>query len=160
MRPRSARRPRSERPATLQTERDAQPVDVHAAARGRTDGEAVQELDQVAAAGWVAGGLAWGAAVERGEGFVEPLGFVIADEFRMDRIRTLTAELDPDREVPRTDELWYFEEREDVGDWFRRHGWGVTVTPSLELMAGYGRGAAKEVEDAVPGNLFVAAQRA
>jgi methyltransferase (TIGR00027 family) len=79
---------------------------------------------------------------------------------RMDRIRALMAELDPDREIPRTDELWYFEEREDVGDWFRRHGWDVTVTPSDELMAGYGRKAPKEVEDEVPGNLFVAAQRA
>jgi methyltransferase (TIGR00027 family) len=78
---------------------------------------------------------------------------------RMDRVRGLMAELDPQREIPRTDELWYFEEREDVGDWFRRHGWDVTVTPSLELMAGYGRRAPKEVEDAVPGNLFVAAHR-
>ena len=79
---------------------------------------------------------------------------------RMDRIRALMAELDPQREIPRTDELWYFEEREDVGDWFRRRGWEVTVTPSDELMAGYGRKAPKEVEDEVPGNLFVAAQRA
>jgi methyltransferase (TIGR00027 family) len=79
---------------------------------------------------------------------------------RMERVRELMAEVDPDREIPRTDELWYFEEREDVGDWFGRHGWDVTVTPSDELMAGYGRRAAKEVQDAVPGNLFVAAQRA
>jgi len=79
---------------------------------------------------------------------------------RMERIRGLMAELDPQREIPRTDELWYFEEREDVGDWFRRHGWDVTVTPSDELMAGYGRKAAKEVADTVPGNLFVAAERA
>jgi methyltransferase (TIGR00027 family) len=78
---------------------------------------------------------------------------------RMDRIRALVADLDPQREIPRTDELWYFEEREDVGDWFRRHGWDVTVTPSHALMAGYGRRAPKEVEDSVPGNLFVAAQR-
>jgi methyltransferase (TIGR00027 family) len=78
---------------------------------------------------------------------------------RMDRIRALMAKVDPDREIPRTDELWYFEEREDVGDWFRRHGWDVTVTPSDELMAGYGRKAPKEVQDQVPGNLFVAAQR-
>ncbi|CQD10817.1 methyltransferase, putative, family protein [Mycobacterium europaeum] len=78
---------------------------------------------------------------------------------RMDRVRALMARVDPDREVPRTDELWYFEEREDVGEWFRRHGWDVTVTPSAELMAGYDRAAPKEVEDAVPGNLFVAAQR-
>jgi methyltransferase (TIGR00027 family) len=78
---------------------------------------------------------------------------------RMERIRTLAAEVDPQREIPRTDELWYFEEREDVGDWFRRHGWDVTVTPSDELMAGYGRPVAKEVEDTVPGNLFVAAHK-
>jgi methyltransferase (TIGR00027 family) len=78
---------------------------------------------------------------------------------RMDRIRALMAKVDPDRAIPRTDELWYFEEREDVGDWFRRHGWDVTVTPAGELMAGYGRKAPKEVEDQVPGNLFVAAQR-
>jgi methyltransferase (TIGR00027 family) len=79
---------------------------------------------------------------------------------RMDRIRGLMAEADPSREVPRTDELWYFEEREDVGDWFRRHGWDVTVTPSDELMAGYGRRAPEGVQDRVPGNLFVAAHRA
>ena len=78
---------------------------------------------------------------------------------RMDRIRAVMAEVDPQREIPRTDELWYFEEREDVGDWFRRHGWDVTVTPTDELMAGYERKAPKEVQDQVPGNLFVAAQR-
>ena len=79
---------------------------------------------------------------------------------RMDRVRDFMAKADPQREIPRTDELWYFEEREDVGDWFGRHGWDVTVTPSAELMAGYGRRAPNEVQDQVPGNLFVAAQRA
>jgi methyltransferase (TIGR00027 family) len=78
---------------------------------------------------------------------------------RMDRVRDFMAKADPQREIPRIDELWYFEEREDVGDWFGRHGWDVTVAPSHELMAGYGRRAAKEVEEQVPGNLFVAAQR-
>ena len=29
---------------------------------------------------------------------------------RMERIRALSAEVDPQREIPRTDELWYFEE--------------------------------------------------
>jgi methyltransferase (TIGR00027 family) len=78
---------------------------------------------------------------------------------RMDRIRAFMADVDPQREIPRTDELWYFEEREDVGDWFRRHGWDVTVTPTDELMAGYDRRPPKEAEDRVPGNLFVAATR-
>ena len=62
----------------------------------------------------------------------------------------LMAEADPQREVPRTDELWYFEEREDVGDWLRRHGWQVEVTPSVELMAGYGRAPAADLEDDGP----------
>lgn len=78
---------------------------------------------------------------------------------RMDRLRALMAQVDPQRELPRTDELWYFEEREDVGDWFARHGWEVTVTPTDELMAGYGRRVPEEVEDRIPGNLFVSAQR-
>ncbi|MCV7378729.1 SAM-dependent methyltransferase [Mycobacterium alsense] len=79
---------------------------------------------------------------------------------RMDRVRAIMAKVDPGREIPRTDELWYFEEREDVGDWFRRRGWDVTVTPTDELMAGYGRKAPREVEDQIPGNLFVVARRA
>ena len=93
-----------------------------------------------------------------GRKFLDP-EFCAKRRARMDRIRALMAEVDPQRDIPRTDELWYFEEREDVGDWFRRHGWDVTVMPSDELMAGYGRRAPKEVEDQVPGNLFVAAQR-
>jgi methyltransferase (TIGR00027 family) len=79
---------------------------------------------------------------------------------RMARIRAVVAKMDPKREIPNNEELFYFEEREEVGDWFRRHGWDVTVTPSDELMAGYGRKAPQEVQDQVPGNLFVAAQRA
>jgi methyltransferase (TIGR00027 family) len=78
---------------------------------------------------------------------------------RMDRIRALMAKVDPQRDIPSNEELFYFEEREDVGDWFRRHGWDVTVTPADELMAGYDRRAPQEVEDEVPGNLFVSAQR-
>ncbi|KAA8960263.1 class I SAM-dependent methyltransferase, partial [Mycobacterium sp.] len=78
---------------------------------------------------------------------------------RMDRVRALMARVDPQRQVPKTDELWYFEERDDVGDWLRRHGWQVTVTPSAELMAGYGRPLPEEVDDGAPRNLFVSAQR-
>jgi methyltransferase (TIGR00027 family) len=93
-----------------------------------------------------------------GPKFIDP-EFRTKRRERMDRIRAVVAEVDPQRQVPRTDELWYFEEREDVGDWFRRRGFDVTVTPSLELMAGYGRRAPKEVEDLVPGNLFTAAHK-
>jgi methyltransferase (TIGR00027 family) len=80
---------------------------------------------------------------------------------RMERVRALIAKADPQREVPRNDELWYFEDREDVGDWLRRHGWQqVRVTPSAELMAGYGRAIPTHLDDGAPQALFVSAQRA
>ena len=78
---------------------------------------------------------------------------------RMDRIRAVMAKVDPQREIPRNDELWYFEEREDVGEWFGRHGWDVTVTTTPELMASYDRTPPAEVQDTTPHNLFVAAVR-
>jgi methyltransferase (TIGR00027 family) len=79
---------------------------------------------------------------------------------RMDRIRELMTKTDSQIEVPTTDELWYFEEREDVGDWLRRHGWDVTATPSDELMASYGRPSPEGLEEASPTHWFISAQRA
>jgi O-methyltransferase involved in polyketide biosynthesis len=77
----------------------------------------------------------------------------------MDRVRELMAKTDAPLEVPKTDELWYFEEREDVADRLRRHGWDVTATPSDELMASYGREPAQGLEEASPTHLFVSAER-
>ena len=78
---------------------------------------------------------------------------------RMDRVRELVASSGSSLEVPTTDELWYFEEREDVGDWLRRHGWDVTATPSDELMASYGRPSPEGLEEASPTHWFISAQR-
>jgi len=78
----------------------------------------------------------------------------------MQRLRDLMAKLEPQREIPDVQDLWYFEEREDVGNWLRRHGWDVTVTPAEQLMAGYDRRPPQDVEDATPKTLFVAAERA
>jgi O-methyltransferase involved in polyketide biosynthesis len=77
----------------------------------------------------------------------------------MRRLRDLLAEVQPAWEIPDVSDLWYFEEREDVGDWLGRHGWDVTVTPAEELMAGYGRTPPPDIDDAMPQTLFVAAQR-
>jgi methyltransferase (TIGR00027 family) len=76
------------------------------------------------------------------------------------RVRDLMAKLEPQREMPEVQDLWYFEEREDVGDWLRHHGWNVTVTPAEELMASYDRRPPQDIEDAAPQTLFVAAERA
>jgi len=96
---------------------------------------------------------------------VEALGPTFLDEdirskrrARFDRVREVLANVDLQREIPSMDDLWYFEEREPVGDWFGRHGWNVTVTPAAELMAGFGRGAPEKVKDLVPGNEFVFSQ--
>jgi methyltransferase (TIGR00027 family) len=78
---------------------------------------------------------------------------------RMDRVRELMAEAGSPLEVPKTDELWYFEEREDVSDWLRRHGWDVTATPSDELMAGYGRPSPEGLEEASPTHWFISGRR-
>jgi methyltransferase (TIGR00027 family) len=78
---------------------------------------------------------------------------------RMDRLRALVAKADPQREMPSTDELFYFEEREDVGQWLGRHGWEVAATPAPQLMAGYGRGLPEGVDDTSPRTQFVSAVR-
>jgi methyltransferase (TIGR00027 family) len=77
----------------------------------------------------------------------------------MQRVRDLMAKLQPERDIPDVHDLWYFEEREDVGDWLRRHGWDATVLPAEVLMASYDR-TPPDIEDAAPKTLFVAAQRA
>ncbi len=77
----------------------------------------------------------------------------------MQRVRDLMARLEPERDIPDVHDLWYFEEREDVGDWLRRHGWKVAVTPAEELMASYDRRPPAGLEDAAPKTLFVAAEK-
>jgi methyltransferase (TIGR00027 family) len=90
--------------------------------------------------------------------FADP-GATAQRRARLERVRALMAKADPRREVPRTEQLWYFDDREDVGDWWRRHGWQVTQTSSDRLMAGYGRTLPQQIEDGVPPYLFVSAHR-
>jgi methyltransferase (TIGR00027 family) len=92
---------------------------------------------------------------------VEGLGPELRDmrRARMDRVRELMEESGTQLEVPKTDELWYFEEREDVGDWLRRHDWDVTATPSDELMASYGRPSPEGLEEASPTHWFISGVR-
>ncbi|BBZ37450.1 class I SAM-dependent methyltransferase [Mycobacterium conspicuum] len=76
----------------------------------------------------------------------------------MQQVRDLMAKLQPERDIPDVTDLWYFEEREDVGDWLRGHGWNVTVTPAEALMASYGR-TPPDVEDAAPKTLFTTGEK-
>lgn len=63
-------------------------------------------------------------------------------------------------DVPNFEELWYFEERTDLAEWLRAHGWDLSVVASNELLSGYQRTVADDVADALPGSRFITARRA
>ena len=53
--------------------------------------------------------------------------------------------------MPDLHELWYAQERGDVGQWLAEHGWRVSVTNSNDVLAHYGRSAARNAFAAAPG---------
>lgn len=78
----------------------------------------------------------------------------------MQRYRELAAKLGRgEDEIPDFEELWYFEDRTDVGDWLRSHGWNVSVQTAEEMMARYDRRPPEGIVDGVPKSLFVSAER-
>jgi methyltransferase (TIGR00027 family) len=62
-----------------------------------------------------------------------------------------------DIEVPDVDDLWYPEERTDVTDWLREHGWDASAITMGEMLARYGRSVPGD--DVLPPTVFVSAQR-
>jgi len=60
---------------------------------------------------------------------------------------------DPD-EAEDVCELWYSEERADVGQWLAEHGWHVDAVAAGDLMQRLGR-AADDTEDASPRTVFI-----
>jgi methyltransferase (TIGR00027 family) len=62
-----------------------------------------------------------------------------------------------DIEVPDVDDLWYPEERTDVTDWLREHGWDASAITMGEMLARYGRNVPGD--DVLPPTVFVSAQR-
>jgi methyltransferase (TIGR00027 family) len=77
---------------------------------------------------------------------------------QMQRYREVVARA-AGHEVPDFQDLWYFEDRTDVAEWLRGHGWDVSATPADELMARYGRSAPEGLEDGAPRSVFVSAAR-
>jgi methyltransferase (TIGR00027 family) len=100
----------------------------------------------------------WVAVEGPGPDFMNPQ---IRDRQReqMQRYRELSARLGrEEQDFPDFEELWYFEERTDVGDWLREHGWEVSVLTTEQLMARYDR-RPPDIEDGSPDTLFVTAQK-
>src|SRR5882757_611952 len=65
----------------LQAQCDAQPFSAHVPGRAIVGWEAVDEFDQIAAPSGIVSRLPRGVTLECRYGFVNPLGFVLADEF-------------------------------------------------------------------------------
>jgi methyltransferase (TIGR00027 family) len=78
-------------------------------------------------------------------------------EEQMARYRAAAAKLGrPD--VAETGNLLYEEARTEVVDWLRAHGWGTTAQTADELMAGNGRSAPADLDEATPQSVFVEAR--
>ena len=96
---------------------------------------------------------------------VEALGSDFLDRERLARRRAqmqqYRAALEKLNQSPPRDveDLWYLEERADVGEWLRAAGWEVSVHTSAELMAHYHRPVPGDIKDAVPSSLFVSGRR-
>jgi methyltransferase (TIGR00027 family) len=78
---------------------------------------------------------------------------------QMRRYRDVAAKAQGIDDIPDFDDLWYLEDRADVADWLRGHGWEVAAVTAEELMARYDRYPPQNIEDPLPRNVFVSAQR-
>ena len=76
---------------------------------------------------------------------------------RSQRFRVVASRVLDIAVVPDVDDLWYPEERTDVTDWLREHGWDASAITMGEMLARYGRNVPGD--DVLPPTVFVSAQR-
>ncbi len=60
-------------------------------------------------------------------------------------------------EMPADEDLWYPEERTDVTEWLRDHGWDASAITMGEMLDRYGRDV--PADEILPPTVFVSAQR-
>ena len=87
-----------------------------------------------------------------GQGFFDP-EYLAARREQMRRLHEQAGTSADDTQD--VSDLWYIEERTDVGKWLERHGWQVSSIESREMMEDYGRGAS----EIVPRTVYVAGTR-
>jgi methyltransferase (TIGR00027 family) len=75
-------------------------------------------------------------------------------EEQMQKYRAAAAKLGRS-DLARSENLLYEEERTEVVDWLAAHGWHVTGVTAPDLMAGNGRTAPADLDDATPQSVFV-----
>lgn len=83
----------------------------------------------------------------------------LAREFEQaKRLQAAAARLS-NTDAPDLHDLWYAEERSDVGQWLRAHGWRVSVTNSDEAIAHCGRDSTNDGFLIGRTNQFISAER-
>jgi methyltransferase (TIGR00027 family) len=100
-------------------------------------------------------GGSWLAANAPGADFLNPERLARQRQ-RMERLHAAAAQL-TDIEIPNVEDLWYPEERSDIGEWLRAHGWYASVVTMHEMLARHGRSIPEE--DVMPPTVFVSARR-
>jgi methyltransferase (TIGR00027 family) len=75
-------------------------------------------------------------------------------EEQMQRYRAAAVKLGR-QDIAESGNLLYDEERTEVVDWLRAHGWRTTALTADELMTGNGRPAPADLDDATPQSVFV-----
>lgn len=97
----------------------------------------------------------WFAANAPGAGFLDA-DHVASQREQFTRLRAAAATV-LKTEIPDSEDLWYAEERADVADWLRHHGWDASAVTLKGMLSRYGRSIPGE--DVMPPTDFVAAQR-
>jgi methyltransferase (TIGR00027 family) len=75
-------------------------------------------------------------------------------EAQMARYRAAAVKLGRE-DMTDTAALLYEEQRTEVVDWLRAHGWATTAVTAEELMAGNGRSVPSDLDDGTPQSVFV-----
>jgi methyltransferase (TIGR00027 family) len=75
-------------------------------------------------------------------------------EEQMERYRAAAVKLGRE-DIAESGNLLYEEERTEVVDWLHAHGWATTAMAADELMAGNGRSAPSDLNEATPQSVFV-----
>lgn len=66
------------------------------------------------------------------------------------RRQSAAAAAEQGRSIPDTTELWYLEQRGDVAEWLRAHGWSVRATTAKDAVSKNHRLPAGTAQDAIP----------
>jgi methyltransferase (TIGR00027 family) len=75
-------------------------------------------------------------------------------EEQMEQYRAAAAKMGRE-DMAQSGGLLYEEERTEVVEWLRAHGWAATAVTAEELMAGNGRSVPSDLDDGTPQSIFV-----